>query len=68
MILLNIGLSLFSFILIVATLEVLANHIAHKEEAYDVSSTGALCRVRRLSFAYSYLTTAAIGMPLSPFS
>lgn len=65
LILLNIGFSLFSFILIVATLEVLANHIARKEEAYDVSSTGALCRVLRLSFAYSYLTIAAIGMPLS---
>lgn len=65
LVLLNIGFSLFGFILIFAALEVLSGHIFHKEKIYESSSAGFLCRVPRLSFSYSYLTLAAVGMPLS---
>lgn len=65
LVLLNIGFSLFSFILILASLEVLSSYIYHKEEKQNSYSTGFLCKVRRLSFVYSYLTIAAVGMPVS---
>ncbi len=65
LILLNIGYSLFSFIIIVATLEVLSGYIFHKEEAYGISGSGFLCKVPHLSFVYSYITLAAVGIPLS---
>lgn len=65
LILLNIGYALFGFILIFAALEVLSGYIYHKEEELSAGRTGFLCRVGRLSFVYSYLTIAAIGMPLS---
>jgi len=61
----NIGYSLFSFVLIVAALEVLSGYIFHKEEAYGISGTGFLCKVPHLSFAYSYITLTAVGIPLS---
>lgn len=65
LILLNIGFALFGFILIFSALEVLYSHIYHKEELKDGSSSGFLCHAGRLSFASSYLTIAAVGMPLS---
>ncbi len=65
LIILNIGYSLFSFVLIAAALEVLTGYIYHREELYDSGTRGFLCKVKRLSFSYSYLTIAAVGMPLS---
>lgn len=65
LILLNIGFSIFSFLIIFSGLEILSGYIFHKQENYQINETGFLCSVRRLSFAYSYLTIAAIGMPLS---
>ena len=65
LILQNVGFSLLGFMLIVASLEVLSGYIAQKENEYGTTGTGFLCRVPRLSFIYSYLTLAAVGMPLS---
>lgn len=65
MVLLNIGFSLFSFMLIFSSLETLLAHILRKEEQGDIRSSGFLCKTKRLSFACSYLTIAAVGMPLS---
>lgn len=65
LILLNIGYSAFSFIIIFAALEILSDYIYRKEDQYGSGTLGALCKVKRLSFAYSYLTIAAVGMPLS---
>lgn len=65
LILLNIGFSIFSFLIIFAGLSVLSGYIYHKQESYQINESGLLCNVRKLSFAYSYLTIAAIGMPLS---
>lgn len=61
----NIGYSLFGFIIIVSALEVLSGYILHKEQAEDSSSNGFLCRARRLSFAYSFMLLAAVGLPVS---
>ncbi len=61
----NIGYSLFGFIIIVSALEVLSGYIIHKEQESDSSSRGFLCRARRLSFAYSFMTLAAVGLPVS---
>ena len=65
LILLNIGYSAFSFIIIFAALEILSDYIYRKEDQYGSGTLGALCKVKRLSFVYSYLTIAAVGMPLS---
>ena len=61
----NIGYSLFSFIITISSLEVLSSYIRHKEQEIDSLSNGFLCRVRRLSFAYSFMTMAAVGLPVS---
>lgn len=61
----NIGYSLFGFIIIVSALEVLSGHILHKERLAGGSSNGFLCRARRLSFAYSFMLLAAVGLPVS---
>ncbi len=65
LILLNIGYSLFGFILIVASLEVLSGYISEKESEYNILGYGFLCRVPKLSFVYSFFILAALGMPLS---
>ncbi len=64
-VLLNIGYSLFSFIMIVSALEVLSSYIYHKEQEYETVSQGFLCRTKKLSFVYSFLVIAAIGLPFS---
>ncbi len=61
----NIGYSLFCFLIIMASLEVVSSYIYHKEQEMQSLSNGFLCRVKRLSFIYSFLTIAAIGMPVS---
>ncbi len=61
----GIGYSIFSFLIIMASLEVVSSHIYHKEQEADSTSTGFLCRARRLSFIYSFLTFAAVGLPVS---
>ena len=60
-----IGYSLFGFIIIVSALEVLSGYILHKEQLAGGSSNGFLCRARRLSFAYSFMLLAAVGLPVS---
>ena len=64
-ILLNIGFSLFAFIIIIAALEVLTTYIDGEQDDKSVSAHGILCRVPRLSLLYSFLVLAAVGMPLS---
>lgn len=61
----NIGFALFGFIIIISALEVLSSYIQHKEHEAESSSAGFLCRAGRLSFAYSFFTLAAVGLPVS---
>lgn len=65
MVSLNIGFSMFAFLIIVASLEILSSYIFHKEQENETSSRGFLCRARKLSYAYSFLVMAAVGLPLS---
>lgn len=61
----SIGYSLFGFLIIMSSLEVVAGYIYHKEQEAQSVSNGFLCRVKRLSFVYSFVTVAAVGMPVS---
>ena len=62
---LNVGFSMFAFLIIIASLEVLSSYIFHKEQENAASSQGFLCHARRLSYCYSILVLAAVGLPLS---
>ena len=61
----NIGYSLFGFILVISSLEVLSGYITHKEQETEGSSRGFLSRAWKLSFVYSFMTLAAVGLPVS---
>lgn len=65
LILLNVGFALFSYLIVVSSLEVLAIHIYHQQERLGLPASGMLCFMPRLSFVYSYLTLTAAGLPLS---
>ena len=56
---------MFAFLIIIASLEVLSSYIFHKEQENAASSQGFLCHARRLSYCYSILVLAAVGLPLS---
>lgn len=63
--LLNIGYSIFAFLVIISVLEVLAAHIYYEQQKYDLNIYGILCHAPRLSLLYSFFTLAAVGFPLS---
>ncbi len=65
LILLNIGYALFGFLLVFGALEVVAAYVYRQERLYDSTSSGFLCRAKRLSLIYSFLTFAAAGFPVS---
>lgn len=64
-ILLNISFSFFSYLIIVSCLEVISHHLQKEQESLDIHDDGLLCAVPRLSFVYSFLVLAGIGLPLS---
>lgn len=64
-ILLNIGLSLSSYIVIVSSLEVLAYHFESQRMNHNVSTGGILSYTPKTSFVFSFMILAAIGCPLS---
>ena len=61
----NIGYALFGFLMVFGSLEVLSGYIHYREENVEGASTGFLCRAKRLSLVYSFLTFAAVGFPVS---
>ena len=61
----NLSYALFSFLIVFGALEVLASHVYLQEQKYNSSSTGFLCRAKRLSVVYSFLIFAAVGFPVS---
>lgn len=65
LIMLNIGYALFGFLIIFGALEVLSAYIYRQEQLYETHSGGFLCRAKRLSLLYSFLTFAAAGFPVS---
>lgn len=64
-ILLNIAFSFFSYLIIVASLEVLSYDIYQKQNSLDINDEGLLCAYPKLSLIYSFMTLAAVGLPLS---
>jgi NADH-quinone oxidoreductase subunit M len=65
LILSNLGYALFGFVIIAGALEVLSGYIYALEQRRQSSATGFLCRAKRLSLLYSFITFAAIGFPIS---
>lgn len=63
--LMNIGFSLFSFLIIIAAIEVLVEHIEDQKRCNDINECGILGSIKRTSFVFSFLILAGIGMPLS---
>lgn len=64
-ILLNIGYSLFAFLIIVAVLEVLLSYIQREQQRHNLHLFGILCHTPRIALLYSFFTLAAVGFPLS---
>ena len=65
LIMLNVGFSFFSYLIIVAGLEFVSGYIRVQQEKLELGTEGLLCPVPRLSFIYSLLVLAAIGLPVS---
>ena len=63
--LMNIGFSLFSYLIVIAALEVVVAHIETQKQNGDISDCGILCNMKRTSVTFSFLILVAIGMPLS---
>lgn len=61
----NIGYALFGFVMVFGALEIVSNYVYRQEQLHESNSSGFLCRAKRLSFLYSFLTFAAAGFPLS---
>ena len=61
----NIGYVLFGFLVVFGALEVLSAYIYNLEQDNDTSVSGFLCRAKRLSIAYTFITIAAVGFPVS---
>ena len=61
----NIGFSLFSWIIIVAAIEIILSHIEKEKQCNGMMECGILCNIKRTSFALSFFILAAVGLPLS---
>lgn len=61
----NIGYALFGFLMVFGALEIVSAYIYQQEQLHESNSAGFLCRAKRLSLLYSFLTFAAAGFPLS---
>ncbi|MBR1604770.1 MAG: hypothetical protein IJ660_01525 [Alphaproteobacteria bacterium] len=64
-ILLNIGYSLFAFLIIMCVLELLAAYVREEQQKYDLHLYGIICNTPRLGFLYAFFTLSAVGFPLS---
>lgn len=64
-ILLNVGFSVFSFLIIFAAIEVLTAYTAEQEESNGLASGGILCFMPRLSAVLTFMVLAAVGLPIS---
>lgn len=64
-ILLNIGFSFFSYLIIVSGIEVISNYLYKQQECLGSGDDGLLCAYPKLSVIYSFMILAGIGLPLS---
>lgn len=61
----NIGYSLFSFLVLMSLLSVLVIHITSQEENLQNFNGGILCLMPRASFIYGLLVLAGVGLPVT---
>ena len=61
----NIAFSCFSYLIIIAVLEFLADYLHFEQEEKGINPDGSLCAVPRISFVYSFFILAAVGLPVS---
>ena len=64
-IMLNIGLSFFSYIIAISSLEVLMSYISTKVDSVNVFSDGFLSKTPRLSFVFISFVFVCLGLPIS---
>ena len=64
-ILLNVGFSIFAFLLIFAALDVMLSFMNRQQENTGISTEGCLQYMPRLSMVFTFMVLAGIGMPLS---
>ena len=64
-ILLNIAFSFFSYLIIVASLEVFSHYISREQSQQGIMDDGILCACPKISIIYAFMTLAAVGLPLS---
>lgn len=65
-ILLNIGFSLFAYLIIISAIETMSFHLEEQQQSLEITSGGILCAIPRTSFIMSFLVLAGVGLPLSP--
>lgn len=61
----NIGFSIFSWLIIVAAVEVIISHIEKERQQLGLPEYGILKDAKTISFVLSFFVLAAVGLPLS---
>lgn len=62
---LNIGFSLFSYLIVVSAIVMMNSYLEVQQGLLEISPGGILCSVPRTSFVMSFLILAGVGLPLS---
>lgn len=62
----NIGYSLFAYLIIVTVLSFLISHIEQQKKMLNLQSGGILCYLPRTSICLSLFVLAGIGLPITP--
>lgn len=61
----NIGLSIFSWLIIVSAIEIIVAHLERERQQTGVAEKGILSHLKGASFILSFFILAAVGLPLS---
>lgn len=64
-VLLNVGFSLFAFMIIFSALEVLVSFQEEERTEKNLSAEGILCKMPRASAIFTFMVFAGLGLPLS---
>ena len=64
-VLLNVGFSLFAFMIIFSALEVLVSFQEEERNEKNLSAEGILCKMPRASAIFTFMVFAGLGLPLS---
>ncbi len=61
----NIGFSIFSWLIIVAAIEIIVAHLEKERQSTSLPERGILSNLKCASFILSFFILAAVGLPLS---